>query len=211
MGWLSINVAVVDDQDIIRLGVQQSLSEVPHLTFIGGFSTLEAFAESAPSQKVDVVLLDDSLPDLDTLQAIQTIQAHRPETAVLLLGSRLTARGIHEAIQAGASGVICKTEPVQDVLVMGIRHAHAGKVYMSPGAGLIALQLGSVPAISKCLQDVLVLMADGNDIPDIMRKLDISRKAVYLRCQRLCEILEVKTKEQIVAEAIRRGLLSGNE
>jgi DNA-binding NarL/FixJ family response regulator len=211
MGRLSVKVAVIDDQEIIRLGVQQSLSEIPHCTFVGGFSTLDMFCDSAAYQKVDVILLDDSLPDIRVQESIRTVQKHCPDAAVLLLGSKLTARGIHEAIQAGAAGVVCKYEPLQDILVMGIRHAHAGKVYLSPGAGLIALSLGSVPTITKCLHDVLVLMAKGAEIPDMIQALGISRKAIYLRQQRLCEILDVKTKEQIIAEAIRRGLLSGEE
>lgn len=208
---MSINVAIVDDQDIIRLGVQQFFSEVPYVSFAGGFPTLEAFGESPACRKADVVLLDDSLPGVEVPHAVRTLLELSPEAAVLILGSRLTAHGIHEVLEAGASGVVCKNEPVQDTLALGIRHAHAGKVYLSPGAGLIALRSGSVPVITRRLREVLVLMAAGLELPDIRRELDISRKALYLRCERLEAILEVKTREQIVAEAIRRGLLSGEE
>lgn len=205
---LSIKVAVIDDQDIIRLGVQQSLSQFPQIDVVGEFSNLESFLENAVRYKIDVVLLDDLLPGVDLSQALHHLQQHCPETSVLLLGSRLTALDIHRAIQAGASGVICKTEPVQDVLVMGIRHAHAGKVYLSPQAALIALRLGSVLLLNAHLHDVLRLIADGYRVPEIAYKLGISRKAVYERRTRLRELLDVETNEQIVAEALRRGWLS---
>ncbi len=205
---MTIQVAVIDDHDVVRKGVQHTLSEIPQSAFVGGFATVAAFCESAASRKADVVLLDDSLPDMDELQALQVIQAHCPETAVLLLGSRLTSLSVHQAIRAGAAGVICKQEQVQDILAMGIRYAHAGTVYLSPHAGLIAAQAGQVPALSQRLYSVLKLMARGHRVADIMRTLVISRRAVYRRRERLRDILDVETNEQIVAEAIRRGLLS---
>jgi len=208
---LSINVAVIDDLDIIQLGVQQSLAEIHSLHFVGGFSTLEAFYGSTSCQKVDVLLLDDSRPDGDLFETIQAIQQQCQDTAIILLGSRLTSSGIHQAIRAGAAGVICKDEPVQDILAMGIRHAHTGKVYLSPNAALIAGRIGAVPVLTRKIDEVLRLIARGYEVPDMMLELGISRKAVYKRRKRLCEVLEVKTKEQIVAEAIRRGLLSDNE
>ncbi len=207
-GELSIKIAIVDDQDIIRLGVQQSLSGVPTITFLGGYDTLESFCEVTACQKAHVVLLDDSLPGIDELEAIRIVQAHCPDVAVVLLGSRLTAHSIHEAIAAGASGIICKKEPVQAIMVAGIQYAHAGKVYLSPNAALIAGYIGHLPMLTKRLHDMLKLMARGYLVQDIARELGISRQAVYRRRTRLKELLEVDTNEQIVAEAIRRGLLS---
>lgn len=207
---MTIKVAIVDDQDIIRLGVQQSLADIPHITFLGGYDTLESFCEAPASGKAQVVLLDDSLPELDELEAIQMMQERCPDVAVVLLGSRLTARSIHQAIEAGASGVICKKEPVQAILMTGIQYAHGGKVFLSPNAALLAGRIGHLPLLTKCLHDVLKLMARGYLVQDMMRELGISRQAVYRRRTRLKEILEVDTNEQIVAEAIRRGLLSDN-
>jgi DNA-binding NarL/FixJ family response regulator len=205
---LTIKVALVDDQDIIRLGVQQSLADVQHIIFLGGYETLESFCEATACGKADVVLLDDSLPDVDDLEAIRTVQERCPDVAIVLLGYRLTAHGIHQAIEAGASGVICKKEPVQANLVTGIQYAHAGKVFLSPNAALLAGRIGHLPLLTKCLYDVLKLMARGYLVQDMMRELGISRQAVYRRRTRLKEILDVDTNEQIVAEAIRRGLLS---
>jgi DNA-binding NarL/FixJ family response regulator len=211
MAGLSINVAVVDDQDIILMGVQHSLLQVPQFNFLGGFTTLEQFCQSSACQKANVVLLDDSLPDILVLQSIQIVQECCPKAAILLLGSRLTARGIHEAIRAGASGVICKDESVKDMLIVGIQHAQGGKVYLSPGAGWVALRADSMPLLTKRLFDVLVLIAHGERNTDIALKLGISQKAVYARSKRLCELLDVKTLKQLIAEAIRLGLLTGEE
>lgn len=205
---MTIQVAVIDDHDIIRKGIQQTLSELPFYVFIGGFASVAEFCESAACRQAEVILLDDSLPGLDVLDAVRLLQARCPEAALILLGSQLTASSIHQALRAGAAGVICKQEQVQDILSTGIRYAHSGTVYLSPHAGLIAARAGQVPTLTQNLYDVLVLMARDCTQQEILRELGISRQALYKRRNRLRNLLEVDTNEQIVAEAIRRGLLS---
>jgi len=206
---LTIQVAIVDDQDIIRLGVRQSLADIPHITFLGGYSDVPSFCRSAAADCADVVLLDDSLSDTDIVRACEAIQERCPHAAVLALGSQMSAYDIHRVIGAGALGVVCKNEPVQDMLVVGIRHAHARQVYLSPSAALIAGRLDSSPVLSPRLDQVLHLMARGCHVQGIARELGISDRAVYNARKRLREILDVETNEQIVAEAMRRGLLRG--
>jgi len=207
---LGINVVIVDDQDIIRLGVRQSLGDVPHITFLGGYSDVSSFCRSAAAQRADVVLLDDSLPDTDIVQAYETVQEQCPNAAVLILGSQMSAHNIHRVIGAGALGVVCKNEPVQDMLVVGIQHAHAGQVYLSPSAALIAGRLEPSLVLTPRLDQVLHLMARGCHVQEIAQELSITDRAVYNARKRLREILEVDTNEQIVAEAVRRGLLRGD-
>lgn len=206
---MTIQVAIVDDQDIIRLGVRQSLADFPHLTFLGGYPDVPSFCRSSAAHYADVVLLDDSLPDTDVVRAYQAIQERCPHAAVLVLGSQMSAHDIHRVIRAGALGVVCKNEPVQDMLVVGIQHAHARKVYLSPHAALIAGCLNSSPVLSPRLEQVLHLMARGHHVQSIARELGITDRAVYNARKRLREILDVDTNEQIVAEAMRRGLLRG--
>lgn len=206
---MTIQVAIVDDQDIIHLGVQQSLANLPHITFLGGYADVPSFCQSAAADCADVILLDDSLPDTDIVRAYEAVQERCPTAAVLFLGSQLSAHDIHRVIAAGALGVVCKNEPVQDRLVVGIQHAHARKVYLSPSAALIAGRLDSSPVLSPRLDQVLHLMARGCHVQGIARELGITDRAVYNARKRLREILDVETNEQIVAEAIRRGLLRG--
>ncbi len=135
------------------------------------------------------------------------IHSHSPETAVLILGYQLNMVEIQYAIQAGASGVICKDERVQDVLIMGIERVHAGQVYISPGAALIVGQITTPPVLSLRLDQVLHYTARGLHVQEISQKIGISRRAVYAARERLRDLLNVETNEQIVAEARRRGLI----
>lgn len=204
---MTIKVVIVDDQDIIRLGVQQTLAGVPDITFLDGYANVPSFCQSAASQRAEVVLLDDSLPEMDMLQALVSVQACCPTAAVLILGSRLTQRDIHRAIEAGAAGVVCKQEPLQEVLPIGIRHVHDGHVYLSPEPALLAGRIGTELVLSPRLDQVLRLIARGCHVQAMAQEMGVSARAVYNSRTRLREILEVDTNEQIVAEAIRRGLL----
>ncbi len=204
---LNIRVAVIDDQDIIRLGIKQFLSEVSVLRFVGGFCSIEAFCSADLGRNVDVILLDDSLPDIETPAAIQCLQRHNPAAAVLLLGSRLTPQNIHQALHLGASGVVCKYEPTEDLLAIGIRHAHAGKTYLSPMAALIASRLAAIPALSQELREVLDLIAQKYTVAQMAEALNLAQRTVYKRRDRLRELLGVETNEQIVPAAIQLGLI----
>lgn len=202
----SINVAVVDDQDIIRVGIQQFLSGLPHITFTGGFASIHAFCHDAASARTDVLLLDDSLPFTDVFQAVTFVQNRRPNVAIILLGSRLSPADMHTLLKRGVQGFISKDEPLRDTLVTGIERVCEGKVHLSPEAVWINKQYDPSP-LSPRLVQVLELIAQGLHVQQIARELDISTRAVYAARTRLREALGVQTDAQLGAEAIRRGLI----
>jgi DNA-binding NarL/FixJ family response regulator len=210
MSWLNINVAVIDELEIIRLGVQQSLTSVSRVTFVGSFSTIASFYDSPAYWRTHILLVSDSLPNVSVPQATEQILQDRPDIAILVLGSRLTPQTMYEIVYAGAMGVVCKHEPVQDILRTAIHQVHLGQIYFSTHAMKIASQTPEAQfALSPRLQEVLMLMAQGVHVQEIAQMLDVTPRAIYSARNRLREILEVATNEQIIAAAIRRDLLRG--
>jgi DNA-binding NarL/FixJ family response regulator len=117
---------------------------------------------------------------------------------------------MYEIVYAGAMGVVCKHEPVQDILRTAIHQVHLGQIYFSTHAMKIASQTPEAQfALSPRLQEVLMLMAQGVHVQEIAQMLDVTPRAIYSARNRLREILEVATNEQIIAAAIRRDLLRG--
>ena len=198
---MTIQVAIVDDQDIIRLGVRQSLADFP-TTFLGGYPDVLVLPLFGGSY-ADVVLLM-TLPDTDVVRAYRPSRngAHAlPCWSSVLRCPRTTFTAIRREPWGRKTN--------RHMLVVGIQHAHARKVYLSPHAALIAGCLDSSPVLSPRLEQVLHLMARGHHVQSIARELGITDRAVYNARKRLREILDVETNEQIVAEAMRRGLLRG--
>jgi DNA-binding NarL/FixJ family response regulator len=204
---LKIHVAIIDDQDIIRFGVQQLLSTVPTISLLGSFSSIEAFCDVGVSRKVSVVLLDDTLPEVTTRRTVHSIQLAAPGARLLVLGRHLTASTIHDLLDLGVLGFICKEEPLGETLVSGIRRVHLGKLHFSPEAAAISRDIEPHPSLSPRLEQVLVLTARGLHVQAIARTLDISTRAVYAARARLRAALDVNNDAQLGSEAFRRGLL----
>lgn len=204
---LNIDVAIIDDQDIIRFGVQQILSEAPTISLPGSFSRVKDFCDSSICRKVTVVLLDDTLPGTDTGRAAQEIQRVAPEARLLVLGRQLTAITIHNLLHQGILGFICKEEPLQEVLLPAIRRVHLGKLHFSPEAAAISREIEPLTPLSPRLEQVLELTTRGLHVQEIAHTLGISTRAVYAARARLREALRVKNDAQLGGEAFRRGLI----
>jgi DNA-binding NarL/FixJ family response regulator len=207
-GQLTINVAVIDDLDIIRVGIQQFLSGMLQCHFVGGYATTTDFC-SAPTAcySTDVIVLDDTLPDADVFQSVTRIQRVCARPAIIVLGNDLTAQTIQRLLRHGVQGFICKNEPLRDTLLVGIRRVYDGKAHFSPEAALISTQFDPPVTLSPRLTQVLELIAQGLHVQGIARELSISPRAVYAARSRLRDALGVQTDAQLGAEAMRRGLL----
>lgn len=204
---MNIDVALIDDQDIIRFGIQQLLAEVPTVSLLGSFASVESFGASDVCRQATVVLLDDTLPGIDTAQAVRRLQGAAPQARLLMLGRHLTAARIHTLLQQGVLGFVSKDEPLQETLVSGIRRVHLGKLHFSPEAAAISREIAHSPPLSPRLTQVLELIARGYHVQEIAQTLEISPRAVYAARTRLREALNVKNDAQLGGEAFRRGLI----
>ena len=200
-------MAVVDDQDIIRFGVQQYLSNAPFVTLCGSFADLDMFFQVPACRDADIVILDDTLPYRTVYQSVREIRNQCPETAILILGSQLDAHTIQNLIAQDVLGFVCKEEEMDGTLIMGVRRLHDRKIYLSPEAALISSQSSHGGSLSPRLLQVLSLIAQGAHIRQMALELGIGPRAVYAARARLRDALGVRTDAQVVAEAIRRGLL----
>ncbi len=202
---MTINVAVVTDQDMTQFGVEHHVSEQPDMRFVGGFADLDTFCRSAVAQQTDVLLLDDHLPGLSVTQALKIVVAPYPQARVLLLGARLTPRGLRKALVEGAAGVVCKHEPLHELLLLGIRHTYGGERYLSPRAALVFAE--EEPRLPRRQRQMLDLLAQHYEIPDIAVLWDVQPGTAYSTRRDLRASLGVERNEQILPEARRRGLI----
>ncbi len=207
---LTINVAVIDDHDVIRSGIQQILSTVHHARFIGGFPDLEAFRLDPGSSRIDVLILDDTLPFSSVYQAVRQLTAEYPHLAMIILGCKLNAGNMQTLAELGAAGFICKYDSLRDILSTAIRQVHKGQTYLSPEATFIKRDADSLQSLSPRLEQVLILIEQGLYVQQIAQELDISDRAVYSARRRLRAIFDAATDAQMIAKAIRAGVLDSN-
>lgn len=202
-----IEVAVIDDQDVIRMGIAHFLTTAHQIHFAGGFANVESFCRSSVSGDTDVVLLDDTLPAETVAQSASRLRKQHPDLAIVILGRALDAERMQQLLIQGVTGFVCKEEPLGDILITCIRHVHSGRVYFSPEAALIGTRNDEDITLSPRQMQVLKLIARGEHVQQMALALDISPRALYAARQRLRQAFGVRTDAQVVAEALRRGLL----
>ena len=205
----NIQVVMIDDQDFFRIGLRALLGE--DMSLLASFADVETFCRHPASRRADVIILDDTLPGIDTLAAVQRLRAACPQTALLVLGSRLRLLQMQALQRAGVLGFVCKDDLLQEALPTGVRRVYAGHIYLSPEAVVIRLRQDHTEPLEPHLAEVLKLIQKGLISVQIAHTLGIHPRTAYNRRTELHAALGVQTDAQAVAEAIRRGLLSDDD
>lgn len=205
---MTIKVCVLDEHDLARLAVRDILTRSRDIEFVGSFTSVKALAEDGHS--MDVLLLGDRLSEGNMVEIIARIHEMHPALKIIVLGQQWTRAQIQAVLECGALGFIDKTEPLHDLLVGGIRNVERGAPYLSPEAGIRCAQPDPLEiSITPREMDVLRLMVRLSP-KEIGAELHLSRRTVYDNQTRLREKFGVRTNEQVIVEAIRRGLISGS-
>jgi DNA-binding NarL/FixJ family response regulator len=213
---LPIRVFVVDDHEVVRLGLQAFLAATPDVEPVGdaadgrtAMARLDALAarEALP----DVVLMDLVMPGHDGAASTAMIKKTYPCVAVVVVTSFGEAPRVHGALEAGATGYVLKDADV-DEIVRAIRAAHRGEMHLDPAVtgvltrSLVAPHRG-IAALTTRERDVLVLVAQGHSNRDIGHTLSIGDRTVQTHLTNILAKLELSSRTQAALWAVREGLV----
>ncbi|MGE5415663.1 MAG: response regulator [Acidobacteriota bacterium] len=126
-----IRVLLVDDQEIILLGIKLLLEEQPDIVVSGSAGSGQQAIIMAEELQPDVVLLDVRMPGINGVEATLEIKRKCPQTAVVILTTFNEDEYIFEALKNGASGYLLK-ESLPEEIIQAIRAAHAGGAPIQP-------------------------------------------------------------------------------
>ncbi|MCR5260330.1 MAG: response regulator transcription factor [Candidatus Gastranaerophilales bacterium] len=215
-----IKVLIVEDQTLMRLGLQMGLEKAENITVIGeaadGKKGLELTKELLP----DVVLMDIGLPEMDGIEATRLIKEQNLPSKVLIFTSREQQEDVFEAFKAGADGYIMKGAN-EEQLVKAITDIAQGKGWIDPSIAKLVIanvkteNKMSAPNPMKYKEynltskecEVLKLIADGLDNDEIAEKLVVEKSTVKAHVHNLLGKLYVKNKHQATALAYKEGLV----
>ncbi len=213
---LRTRILLADDHDLVRAGLRMVLNLEPDLEVVAEAADGPAAIERALHDDIDLVILDVSMPRLTGLQAARQLAAHRPDLRVLLLTMHDSEPYLVDAIAAGASGYVLKSEADRD-LVAACRAVMRGDRFVHPAAmsGLVAEQLDRAargePASASVLTpretEVVKLVAEGQTTKEIAEVLKISEKTVERHRANVFEKLEITDRVALTRYAIRLGLI----
>lgn len=136
-----IRVLLVDDQKIIRQGLQVLLEPETDIDIIGTADNGLAAIQQVEAMRPEVVLLDIVMPEIDGIAATRVIRNRFPDIKILVLSGHDDPAQLAAAMQAGAQGYLLKNTPAAE-LAAAIRSVHRGYAQMGPG--LVEKMMGAI-------------------------------------------------------------------
>ena len=206
-------VAVVDDHQLVRMGLRQIIDAQADFTWAGEAKTGREALALLRSSPCDVLLLDLSLPDMSGLDVLRQIKAHHDNVATLVLSAYPETQYGLNVLRAGASGFVSKTADDTE-LCRAIRAAVRGGRYVSPElAEVLVSGMQGAPGeprhsvLSEREFQIFVKLAEGKSVSEIAAKLFLSVKTVSTYRTRILEKMGMKTNADITYYAIKNSLL----
>ncbi|NMM53823.1 response regulator [Paenibacillus aquistagni] len=208
-----MSIFLVDDHEMVRLGLKTYLMLDPEMTVMGeasgGHDAIKQIddMEDLP----DLVLMDLKMPDLDGVETTRRLIESYPTLRIVMLTSFMEDDQVVAAIQAGATSYVLKTVSAED-LIYAIRGAMKGMPVMS-GEVSQALTRGMRKqaassedvGLTEREREVLLLIADGKSNKEISDELHISIKTVKTHVSNLLMKCELQDRTQLAVYAHRKG------
>jgi two-component system, NarL family, invasion response regulator UvrY len=209
----SIRVAVVDDHQLVRIGLKQIIEGQSDFAWVGEAKNGREGLTLLRSTPCDVLLLDLSLPDMSGLDVLRQIKAHHETVATLVLSAYPENQYGLNVLRAGASGFLSKNADDGE-LCRAIRAAMRGGRYVSPElAEMLVSGLQGAPGeprhsvLSEREFQIFCKLAEGKSVSEIAAKLFLSVKTVSTYRTRILEKMAMKTNADITYYAIKNELL----
>jgi DNA-binding NarL/FixJ family response regulator len=215
----TLRILVADDHPLVRQGLRTLLEARPGWTVCGEAVTGGEAIEKAHQLKPDVIVLDIHMPETDGLQAARSILTADPRSEILILTVDESEEMVRSASEAGAHGVVMKSDAADDLIVAVAalarhepfhRSRNYGKGVQSPlrPLGPDPAQSNTPPAeLTTRERDIVVWIANGHSHKQIAVALTISPKTVESHRRNIMRKLGLKSAARLVRYAIHHGLV----
>ena len=178
-----MRIVSADDHGIVRSGIRLLLERQPDLEVVAEAANGIDARDTVIRERPDLAILDVKMPGLTGLQATREIKAQAPEVSILILSMHDDERYLFEALKAGASGYVLKSQADTDLLD-AIRSVERGEPFLSPAAqqALIRDVLERGAEVESELtpreEEIVKMVAEANTSREIAEMLHLSEKTV---------------------------------
>ncbi|WP_078085580.1 response regulator [Microbulbifer mangrovi] len=211
-----IKVLVVDDHDLVRMGISRMLGDVDDVQVVGQAKSGEEAIAFVREAEVDVILMDVRMPGMGGLEATRKLISRFPHAKVIAVSALDDDLFPSRLIQAGAMGYVTKGADLEE-MVRAIHSVVAGETYISSSMAT-KLALRSVSGGSSPFEDLserelqtAVMIVNGNKVSEIAETLSVSPKTVNTYRYRIFEKLGLHSDVELTLLAVKHNVLDPEE
>lgn len=205
-----IKVILVDDHEMVRLGLKSFLNLQPDVEVVGEAGNGLDGINLALELKPDVVVMDLVMPEMSGVEATLKLLEEWKEAKILVLTSYLDNEKIYPVIEAGAKGYMLKTSSAAEIL-NAIQKVARGDLAIETEVDKKIKAHDMQPELHENLtareRDILRLLAKGYDNQTIADEIFISLKTVKTHVSNILAKLEVDDRTQAVVYAFKHHLV----
>ena len=210
-----IKVAIIEDRREIREGLAMLIGGTPGYHCTGSYRSMEEALSKIGSELPEIVLCDIGLPGMSGIEGMHLLKERHPELLLLMLTIYDDDERIFDALCAGACGYLLKKTPPARLLE-SLKEAVDGGSPMSPEVArrVIALFREVRPPeradyeLTPHETRLLKLLVEGHNYKTAATELGVSVNTVSFHMRRIYEKLQVHSKSEAVAKALRDRLVN---
>ena len=210
-------ILLVDDHRVVIEGVKGVLLKHPEFEVVGEAFNGRDAVKQVESLIPDIVIMDISMPDLNGIDATLQIKSIFPDVKIIIFTMYSSGEYVVDLFKAGISAYVLKDDPLSD-LVLAIKAVKSGGTYFNMMAPEMLLKHMKDLEEGKVLKDgfeslslrereIFQLLAEGNSIKHIGKKLNISHKTVESHKYNIIAKLGIRTMTDLVKIAIRKNII----
>jgi DNA-binding NarL/FixJ family response regulator len=216
----SVRVLLVDDQQLVRKGLQLILSPADGFEIVGEAEDGAAALDLVARLKPDVVLMDIRMKGMDGVEATRQLRMREDSPPVLVLTTFDDDDVLSASLRAGAAGFILKDAPSTDI-IRSTRVVAAGGAWLDPsitGRVLATYRAGAPPANSPETRrrlgdltarelEVLCLVGRGSSNEEVAQQLVIGEATVKSHIAHILDKLDLRDRSAMIVFAFDHGLV----
>ena len=209
----SVKILVIDDHEVVRLGVKQILEESFLYVEVGQAETAQKGMAAVRQEPWDLAIVDISLPDQSGLELLCELHRTAPQLPLMVLSLHTEEQYAVRAFRAGAKAYLTKHTAPEE-LARAVKQVLSGRMYVTASIGeCMAGSLSKSPTgsehhpLSEREFEVLVLLAQGKSVKHIAQSLTLSIKTVSTYRARLLDKLQLTTTAELIRYALDHHLV----
>lgn len=210
-----VRVVIIDDHEIVALGLSALLDDEPEITVVGMADSVAGAMDTIFALNPDVVLIDYRLPDGSGIEIVEKLRASEGSPGVVMITATADRRILAQALDAGCDGFLSKSADRSD-LVLAVHAAARHESHFTPDvvrhlSHLKRFEQLDAEDLSSRECEVLQLSAEGLSPEQIAEKLYLSSHTVRNHVRNAMTKLQAHSKLEAVVKAARLRLISIDE